>query len=53
MTTSPLDSAICQALRILGLDFEGLAAVAREFAFPPEAVHAARMLQALFIARRK
>jgi SAM-dependent methyltransferase len=41
------------ALRILGFDVEGLAAVAGEFAFLQELAHAGKIAQGRFIARRR
>ena len=40
------------ALRILGFDVEGLAAVAGESAFLQELTHAGKIAQGRFIARR-
>jgi ubiquinone/menaquinone biosynthesis C-methylase UbiE len=41
------------ALRILGFDVEGMAAVAGEFAFLQELAHAGKIAQGRFIARRR
>ena len=41
------------ALRILGFDVEGMAAVAGEFAFLQELAHAGKIAQGRFIAHRR